>query len=328
MSLNLTIACQAYDRVQDIRSGDVQVKGVNLNFLDLPVEETFFRMLQNQEFDIAEMSLSSYVLTMRETSPFVAIPVFPSRAFRHSAIYVREDSTFESPSDLRGARIGIPEYQITAAVWLRGIMEEHYDLPVDSVSYFTGGIDEAGRTEKIPFEAPRGVSITAIPAQTTLSEMLVSGELDAVYSARNPGPFNERNGTVRRLFRDPKTEEKKFFQETGIFPIMHTMVVRRDLYQRHPWVATELLKAFTKAKDLTLSRASETAALNYILPWCWDEVEEIRGDFGSDWWPYGLEGNEVTLKKFLAYSHKQGLAKRLYEPADLFAPETLEMVKV
>ncbi|NUL49265.1 ABC transporter substrate-binding protein [Cellulosimicrobium funkei] len=328
MSLSLTLACQAYDRVQPILAGDVQIKGVDLTFLDLPVEETFFRMLTNHEFDVAEMSLSSYVLTLGRDAPFVAVPVFPSRAFRHSGIYVRSDSPWESPQELRGARIGVPEYQITAAVWIRGIMQEFYDLPIDSASYYTGGVDQPGRTEKVAIEAPEGVSITPIPPTATLSDMLVEGELDAVYSARNPGPFNRRTGQIRRLFRDPQGEEKSFFDRTGIFPIMHTLVVRRDVYERNPWVATELVKAFTRSKDITLEKAGETAALNYALPWAWAESEELRESFGPDWWPYGVANNESVLDKFLTYSHGQGLADRKYAPAELFAPETLEQVKV
>ena len=324
-----TMACQSYDRMQPLREGSVRLGGAELNFLDLPVEETFFRMLKFGEFDIAELSLSSYVLTLGQGAPFVAVPVFPSRAFRHSGIYVREDSPLHDLAELTGARVGVPEYQITAAVWIRGILAEHHGVPVGSVRYRTGGLDEPGRTEKVRLDLPPDVEVTPIGPGETLSQLLLDGDLDAVYSARNPGPFNTPGGGgLRRLLADPAGAERAYHAATGIFPIMHTLVIRREVYEQHRWLARELVKACVAAKDLGLAGIGETAALRYALPWLWSEVERTREVLGDDWWPYGLAANRTTLSTFLRYSHEQGLAGRRYEPEELFAPESLATVVV
>nr|WP_206322627.1 ABC transporter substrate-binding protein [Streptomyces sp. HNM0575] len=323
------MACQSYDRMEPLRSGRVTVGGAELNFLDLPVEETFFRMLKFREFDIAEMSLSTYVLTLAEGSPFVAVPVFPSRAFRHSAVYVREDSPVTDPAQLAGGTVGVPEYQITAAVWVRGILAEHHGLGVTSVRYRTGGLDAPGRVEKLGLRLPPDVEVLPIGPEETLSRMLLDGSLDAVHSARNPGPFNEPgHGGIRRLFPDPEGVERRYHERTGIFPIMHTLVIRRDVYEQHRWLARELVKACGRAKDEGLAGIGETAALRYALPWLWAEAERTRAALGDDWWPYGFEPNRTTLETFLRYSYEQGLAARRYDAEELFAPETLAEVVV
>lgn len=324
-----TMACQAYDRMEPLRSGAVPLGGAELNFLDLPVEETFLRMVKFGEFDIAELSLSTYVLTLAEGAPFVAVPVFPSRAFRHSSLYVREDSPVTDPADLAGGTVGVPEYQITAAVWARGILAEHHGLDVASLSYRTGGLDAPGRVEKVTWRPPPGVDVQPVGPGRTLSGMLLDGSLDAICSARNPGPFNEAgHGGIRRLFTDPEAAEREYHARTGIFPIMHTLVLRREVHEQHPWLARELVKACERSKAVGLFGLGETAALRYALPWLWAEVERTRSVLGDDWWPYGLEPNRRTLETFLRYSHEQGLAARRYEPEELFAPETLTEVVV
>jgi len=326
MSLALTMAVQAYDRMLPLIDGSVRVKGVDLTVLDLPVEETFFRMVSHEEFDVAELSLSTYVLTLSRGDPFVAIPVFPSRAFRHSGVYVRADSPVRDPVDLAGGVVGVPEFQVTAAVWIRGILAEHHGLPVNSVRYRTGGLDAPGRVEKVPFQPQAGLAVEPIDPGRTLSELLVSGEIDALHSPRNPGPL--ATGQVRRLYDDAPAVEARYFEQTNIFPIMHVLVLRRELYERHRWLATELLKACADAKTAGIAGLAETAALPYALPWLWAEVERTRSVLGEDWWPYGLEPNRTTLSTFLRYSHEQGLADRRYEPEQLFAPETLSSVVV
>ncbi|MGK5171655.1 hypothetical protein [Geodermatophilus sp. CPCC 205761] len=324
-----TMACQAYDRMQPLRDGTVRLGGAQLNFLDLPVEETFFRMLKFGEFDIAELSLSSYVMTLGRGAPFVAVPVFPSRAFRHSGIYVRSDSAIKDPSELAGKTVGVPEYQITASVWIRGILAEHHGLDVASVRYRTGGLDEPGREEKVTLDLPPGVQVEPIGAGATLSQLLLDGKLDAVYSARNPGPYNTPGGGgIRRVFTDPAGVEREYHARTGIFPIMHTLVIRREVYEQHRWLAQELVKACAAAKTAGLAGIGETAALRYALPWLWAEVERTRDALGEDWWPYGLAANRTTLETFLRYHHEQGLSPRRYEPEELFAPESLAAVVV
>ncbi|WP_319456931.1 MULTISPECIES: ABC transporter substrate-binding protein [unclassified Mycobacterium] len=297
---------------------------MDINFLSLPVEETFYRMLRFREFDAAELSLSSYVLTLPD-GPFVAIPVFPSRAFRHSAIYVRADSPLTDPAELSGLTVGVPEYQLTAAVWIRGILQDHYGLDVESVKYRTGGLDEPGRIEKVALDLPPEVDVAPIPPDQTLSTMLLAGQLDAVYSARNPGPYNTSgHGGIRRLFTNSSEVERAYAKQTGIFPIMHTLVVRREVYEEAPWIAQELLTACTASKNQAMGRFQETAALSCMLPWSPEHDDEVRQLLGPDWWAYGVAANETTLGTFLRYSHEQGLAAKLYQPAEIFAAETLE----
>ena len=323
-TLPLTLACWDYDRTEALRDGTVRPAGIDLTYLSLPVEETFFRMARFQEFDAAEMSLSSYTLTLQRGAPFIAIPVFPSRAFRHNGIYVNAGSGVEKPSDLVGRVVGVPEYQVTAAVWIRGILADRHDVPVESVRYRTGGIHSPGRVEKLALDLPEGVDVQPIPSDRTLADMLVTGEIDALYSPRTPRPLVEGRPEVRRLFADPRAAEEEYFADTGIFPVMHVIALRRDVYERNRWIARALYDAFEEARTLTAARLDETAATRYMLPWLYDEVERTRGSMGHDFWSYGLSANEETLRTFLRYSHEQGLAERLLDPAELFAPETLE----
>jgi 4,5-dihydroxyphthalate decarboxylase len=320
----LTLACWDYDRTEPLRDGRIRPDGIDLTYLSLPVEETFFRMARYREFDAAEMSLSSYVLTLFQDAPFVAIPVFPSRAFRHNGIYVNADAGITRPEDLRGRLVGVPEYQVTAAVWIRGILAEHHGVPVESVRYRTGGLHSAGRVEKLRLDLPGSVDVTPIPPDRTLTEMLANGEIDALHTPRTPRPYAEGDRRVRRLFTDPAAVEADYFSRTGIFPIMHVIALRRDVHEARPWIARSLYTAFEQARVETMRRMEETAASRYLLPWLYAETERTRRLMGDDFWTYGLKGNEPTLSTFLRYSHEQGLAGRLLSPAELFAPETLE----
>jgi 4,5-dihydroxyphthalate decarboxylase len=321
--LQLTLACENYDRTQALRTGEVSVEGVDLNYLALPVEETFFRMVGHQEFDVSELSLSTYVMTLSmDPPPFVAIPVFPSKAFRHSGIYVNTAADIRSPEDLRGRDVGVPEYQVTAAVWIRGILAEHHGLPVESVLYKTGGLHTPGRVEKVAFQPPESVDISPIPEGRTLSDMLVTGEIDALYSPRTPRAFAEGRPEVARLFPDAGEVERAYFADTQIFPIMHVLVVRRAIYDAHPWVVRSLQKAFELSRQAALNGIDETASLRYMLPWLHDEVARTRRVMGDDYWTYGMKANDKTLQTFLRYSHDQGLASKLWTSAELFAPES------
>jgi 4,5-dihydroxyphthalate decarboxylase len=237
---------------------------------------------------------------------------------------VHAGSGITEPAGLAGRLVGVPEYQVTAAVWIRGILAEHYGLRVESVRYRTGGLRRPGRIAKLAHGQPPGVEIEQVPAGATLEAMLAEGELDALYSPRTPRPFAAGDPRVRRLFADPRAEEERYFGATGIFPIMHVVVLRRDLYQRHPWLAMSLYKAFCEAKARTAERIAETAASACLLPWLYAEVERTQAVMGPGFWPYGIAENAVTLRAFLRYSHDQHLAGRPLEPAELFAPETLE----
>ena len=326
--LKLSLACWNYDRTRALAEGRVRPEGIDLTYLDMPVEETFFRMLRQREFDVAEMSLSSYTLSLfRDKRHFVAIPVFPSRFFRHSCIYVNRDAGIREPRDLVGRKVGNPEYQMTAPVWIRGILQDEYGVPVRSVTYFTGGEEEPGRREKLELDLPRGIRVKAIGPRDTLSAMLEDGAIDALYTARMPSTYRP-GGRVRRLFEDYMEVERAYFRKTGIFPIMHTVVIRRAIYEKHPWVAMSLFKAFARSQKETYGDLYVTAALKAMLPWLTRHVEDTRALMGEDFWPYGFERNRETLSTFLRYHHEQGLSKRRLEPEALFAPETLESYRI
>ncbi|WP_218643740.1 MULTISPECIES: hypothetical protein [Paenarthrobacter] len=325
----LTLACGDYDRTWALRTGSVQIPGVALTYLPLKVEETFFRMVSYREFDVAELSLSTYLLTLsQETPPFVAIPVFPSRMFRHSGIYINTQSGISSPSDLSGKVVGVPEYQVTAAVWIRGILEEHYGVPVDSVRYRTGGLHETGRVEKFPLRPGTTTEIRPIGPEETLSQLLVDGEIDALYSPRTPQPFVDNHPNIARLFPDSGAQEADYFRSTGIFPIMHVVVIRREVYEANRWIARSLQNAFEESKRVAAADIDQTVALGFMLPWLHDEVARTRSIMGSNWWPYGVGENSTTLSTFLRYSFAQGLADRLWEPEQIFAPECLNEVRI
>jgi 4,5-dihydroxyphthalate decarboxylase len=327
--LRLTLACWDYDRTRALADGSILPDGIDLTYLSLPVEETFFRMLRYREFDVAEMSLSSYAVSlMQKEPPFIAIPVFPSRFFRHSCIFVAAKSGIREAKDLAGKRIGTPEYQMTAPVWIRGILQDEYGLDPASCEYLTGGEEEPGREEKLKLDLPAKFKVKRIGAQQTLSAMLAAGEIDALHTARAPSTYRTQPQAVKRLFEEYVAVERAYFRKTRIFPIMHTVVLRRELYRAHPWIAQSLQKAFLLAQRKTYDDLAITAALKTMLPWQIAHVEEARRELGEDWWAYGLEPNRHVLDTFLRYHHEQGLSQRRLTPDELFAPETLEGFKI
>lgn len=326
--LQLTFACGDYDRTRALAEESIRPDGIDLTYLRLPVEETFFRMMRHQEFEVAEMSLSSYVLSLRAddpgASPFVALPVYTSRMFRHGSLYCNADAGISSPEDLRGKVVGTPEYQLTACVWMRGILGDRHGVPFDSVSYLTGGQETAGRIEKAGVDLPDSLRIGRIPEDRTLAAMLAEGEIDALCTPRVPSPFVAGDPRVRRVFSDVAASEKEYYATTGIFPIMHVVVIRRDVYDRHPWVAQSLYKALLAAKNEAYGTVYDTSALRFMLPWLIPQLEEAHDLMGKDFWSYGLDGNRDTLATFLRYHHEQGLSKRAWTPEELFAPESTE----
>jgi 4,5-dihydroxyphthalate decarboxylase len=327
--LRLTLACWDYDRTRALALGSVQPEGIDLNYLSLPVEETFFRMLRYREFDACEMSLSSYVASLDgEHPPFIAIPAFPSRFFRHSCIFVSAKSGVRRPEELKGRRIGVPEYQMTAPVWIRGILSDEHGVKVTDVEHFSGGEEEPGRDEKLKLDLPSTIKLSSIPKDRTLSAMLAAGEIDALVTARAPSTFYSQPDAVKRLFPDYAAAERDYYRRTKIFPIMHTVVIRRDVYDAYRWIAQSLYKAFSAAKEKAYAMLLQTAALPAMLPWSIAHVEEARREMGEDWWPYGLAANRHVLDTFLRYHHEQGLSKRRFVPEELFARETLESFKV
>lgn len=327
--LRLTLGCWNYDRTRGLLEGRIQPDGIDLVYLNMPVEETFFRMLRHGEFDAAEMSLSSYTMSLfTEKKPFIAIPAFPSRFFRHSCIYINANSGIREPKDLIGKRVGNPEYQMTAPVWIRGILSDEYKVPVEGVTYYTGGEEEIGRPEKLKLDLPPQIRVQPIGPQQTLAAMIASGDIDALYTARMPSTFLTGGGRVKRLFEDYVAVEKEYYRRTRIFPIMHTVVIRRELYEKHRWVAQSLYKAFCAAQQEAYRDLYETAALKTMLPWLTAHAEEARREMGPDFWSYGFQHNRETLNTFLRYSYEQGLSKQQLKPEQLFAPETLESFKI
>ena len=327
--LQLSFACWDYDRTRALMDGRVNVDGIDLNYLNLPVEETFFRMARFQEFDLAEMSLSSYCVTLSKPErPFIAIPIFPSRFFRHSCIYVNAKSGIKEPKDLIGKRIASPEYQMTAPVWIRGILSDHYGVPVDAQPYLFGGEEEPGRIEKMKLKLPPNIKVHPIEPHQTLTQMLYDGEIDALYTARMPSTFTKGDGVVKRLFENYQEVERQYYRDTQIFPIMHTVVIRREVYEANRWIAQSLTKAFIEAQKMTYEALNETAALKAMLPHLTAYVEETKREFGDDWWAYGLEKNVKTLETFTRYHYEQGLSPKKLEVSELFAPEALEAFKI
>jgi 4,5-dihydroxyphthalate decarboxylase len=326
--IRISLACWDYDRMQALRDGTVKPDGVDVTFLPLMMPESAFRMLRHGEFEVAEMSLSWYTRTVFENPrPFIAIPVFPSRMFRHSCVYVNSKSGINRPEDLAGRRVGCPEYQMTAAVWLKGILADYYNVPVDSVEYQTGGLEQPGRTET-PMNLPSSIRIRPIAEDQTLSAMLAAGEIDALYTAHRPSTFGGSDSAVRRLWSDPASVERAYFLQTRIFPIMHVIVIRWDIYAEYPWLAQSLMKAFEEAKRHAYRALYETTALKYMLPFMTESAEASRLMMGDDPFSYGLPGNEHTLSTFLRYSAEQGLSGRQLQPHELFAAETLETAKI
>jgi len=321
--LSLSFGCWNYDRTRALMDKSVAPDGIDLTYLNMPVEETFFRMLRHREFDLSEMSLSSYTVSChKDPRPFVAIPVFPSRFFRHSSIYVNAQSGIREPKDLIGKRVGCPEYQMTAPVWIRGILSDEYGVKVDHVTYCTGGEESPNREEKLKLDLPANIRVEPIGPRKTLAAMLRDGEIDALYTARKPSTYDGKS--VVRLFEDFVPVERDYFRKIGIFPIMHTVAIRREVYEANRWIAQSLFKAFCEAQRRTYEDLRETAALKAMLPWLHAHIEEARREMGDDYWPYGFKQNRATLETFLRYHHEQGLSKRLLTPEEIFVPETME----
>jgi 4,5-dihydroxyphthalate decarboxylase len=317
-NVRLTLAINDYDHVRDLVSGAVPVEGIDLTCMRFSVEETFFRFARYREWDISEFSLGKYCsLRAGGDDSITAIPVFPSRSFRHSAIFVRADGPVDNPAALAGARIGVPEWTQTATVYVRGLLAHSYGLDLNEISWFQGGTNEPGRVEGIALQMPGGFSITPVPDRT-LNDMLVAGDLDAVIAAHPPTEFKQRTGRVVRLFSDYRAVEEDYYAETGVFPIMHVVALRRDVLDDYPWAAMNLFTAFREAKRRSLARAIDGNAPRFPIPWSFQNAERAEATFGRDFWPYGIEPNRATLEAFLAFCHEQGVCATRLTPKGLF----------
>jgi 4,5-dihydroxyphthalate decarboxylase len=327
--LKLSVAIGDYDRNRPLIDGAVRIDAVEPAIMTLSPEEIFFRAMRHEAFDVCELSLSSFVLrTARGDSPYVGVPAFLSRAFRHTSIIVRKDSGIRTPADLKGKRIGTPEWQLTANVWARGFLGEMYGVKASDVTWVRGGIEEKGRLEKLQVKLPDGVRVEDIGPEDTLSDLLLAGKIHGFMGPRAPLAFTARHPDLKWMFDDPVAEAKAYFGKTRIFPIMHLVGVRRTLAEANPWLPMAILKAFERSKVLALEHLADTSATKVTLPFVEEQLDAARRLMGDDYWPYGVEANRHTLETFTRYHFEQGVSPRKVAVDELFHPGTREAYKI
>jgi 4,5-dihydroxyphthalate decarboxylase len=321
----LTLAIGDYEHTRDLASGAVPVQGATLNVLALSPEETFFRFTHFREWEVSEMSMGKYVsLRSQDDASIAAIPVFPSRVFRHSMIYVRDAGGLSRPEQLKGKRVGVPEWAQTAVIYARGYLAHQAGVPLDSVDWVQAGVNDAGRVEKVKLNLPGGVRLKPEPGRS-LNDMLLAGDLDAVLSARPPKDLGRG---IRRLFADYEAAEEAYFKQTGVFPIMHVIAIKADVLAQHPWLAMNLYKAFEEAKQRSIARLSDITASHAPLAWLAPYAQRMKSLFGEDFWPYGLEKNRKTLQAFVDFAFEQGVCHRRLALEELFPTQVLASFKV
>ncbi|MDX1486147.1 MAG: ABC transporter substrate-binding protein, partial [Alphaproteobacteria bacterium] len=300
MALKITVAVTYYDRTRALLDGRAKIEGCDATVLELEPEEMFHRALHYQEFDVAELSFSNFLtLTAEDRCPYLGIPVFPGRKFRHSGIFINTRSGIEKPEDLKGRIVGTPEYQVTAVTWVRGILEDEYGVAPADISWRWGGLQQAGRGQKTDFVPPDGLELEPIPEGATLQEMLADGDIDALISPRSPACFDAGHPDIRRLFPDYVEQEKAYFQRTGIFPIMHLVGVRKAVVEANPWLPDSLMKAFEAAKALAIEEVAYNNIPRVTNPWMEAHTADARAVMGEDIWPYGLDANRTGIEAFL-----------------------------
>jgi len=326
--LRLTLAVGDYDHVRDLSSGAVRAAGIELNCLNLTPEEIFFRFTKFREWDVSEMSFGKYSsLLSQDDSSLVAIPVFPSRVFRLSSLYVRSGGRVKSPAELKGCRIGVPEWAQTASIYTRGYIAHELGIPLESIEWVQAGVDQPGRVEKVALKLPQGIRYRSAPDRS-LNDLLLAGDIDVIMSARPPSGFSEGSGNILRLYPNFRAAEEAYYRKTGVFPIMHVVVLRRDVFDAHPWVAMNLYKAFSEAKARAVERMLNSAVSHSPLAWLSDYADGMRSLFGEDFWPYGIELNLPTLEAFLDFAFEQGVCHRRLSVAELFPAQVQDSYKV
>ena len=327
-NIQLSFAINPYEHVRDLLDGTVRAEGIDFTFLRVPTEEIFYRFVRYREWDVSEMAFGKLaVLVSQGDNSIVAIPVFPSRVFRHSSIYVRSDAGITRPEQLAGKRIGVPTWSQSASMYSRGMLAHEYGVDLKSIHWHQGGVNQAGRVENVNLALPGWLRLTRV-SNRSLSEMLLAGELDAVLSARPPAPFTAGDPRVRRLFQDYRAVELAYWEKTGIFPIMHVVAMRRDVYERHRWVAMNLFTALETAKNRSLERLKSMTESSIPMPWIPEQTQESRRILGEDFWPYGIEPNRKALDSFLRHHFAQGLSPRLLHVHEMFHPGTHESFKI
>jgi 4,5-dihydroxyphthalate decarboxylase len=326
--LNLSVAIGEYDRTRALIDGSVAIDGVNPVYMTLAPEEIFFRAFRAAEFDVCELSLSSYAIkTAQGDCSYVAVPAFVSRAFRHNAVYVRTDR-IKTPGDLKGKKVGVPEYQLTANVWARAFLDDDYGVKPADIHWIRGGIEQPGRPEKLTVKLPSGVRLDNAPEGATISQLLDAGEIDGFIAPRPPTILQNGHPQIGWLFGDPTAVAKDYFKRTGLFPIMHVLGIRRTLAVQHPWLPGAVLKAFERAKAIALDKLADTSATKVTLPFVDEMLKDAQAFMGRDFWSYGVPPNRNVLDYFLGQHHAQGLSLRRLSVDELFHPATYETFKV
>ena len=319
MRRELTFAGGCYDRTQALIDGTVKPDGLELNWLTLRYSEIWRRMLNSYDFDASELSLSSYLIARSMGKPLIAIPVFPARTFRHSYIFVNKNSGINAPFDLIGKRVGVADFQQTATVWMRGILQHEYNVPLEEIQWLTWA------ETRMEIELPKRYHIQNIPDGRDPEEMLRRGELDAVIlAALFPSLLNEVP-EMSRLFQNYKDVEQSYYKKTKIFPIMHTVAIREELWKKHPWIAVSLFKGFQDAKERAYQQLVDLNAYKISIIWSRDIVREQNSLMGDDPWAYGWEKNRHVLETISAYLHEQGLINKPLNVEKVFAPNTLDL---
>lgn len=326
-NLRLTLAVGDYEHTRDLASGDVRAEGIDLTVLRTPIEELLLRYVRHSEWQVSEMGMGPFAsLLSRGHKDMVGIPVFTSRVFRHTSLYLRSDAGIQSPADLVGKRIGVPEWAMTAVIYVRAVLQHAYGVDLRSIQWFQAGVNEAGRVDKMNLKLP-GFSITPTPTRS-LSEMLLAGDLDAIISARAPQPYLEGHPRFKRAWSDVFGEEVAYFDATGVFPIMHMIVLRRDAYEENRWIAVNLTKAFEEAKRRALHRIKDSAVSHFPIPWLSHHVALAQAHVGADFWPYGIEPNRKTLDAYCQWCYEQDVCERRLAVEEFFAPEVLTVSRI
>lgn len=327
MTVEISLACELNDRTSRLYDGRISPEGIDLTVVPLEAEELFFRFSRFQDFDVSEMSMSSYMIAKDRGIDITAFPAFPSRAFRHGQIYIHTNSGIEKPEELKGKRVGIPEYQMTATLWQRAILQHEYGVAPSDVTWIKSGLENAEREERFDLDLPSDVEIVVDSSYKSLNAMIRDGDIDAMLTARTPDSFHDSD-SVDRLFPDYVSTEKDYFKRTGHFPIMHTMAMRGDVYEDDPWVALELYKAFEQAKNEAIADLVDTTEWAVALPWLQSELASTQETLGDDYWPYGVDANRNTLEAMTEYSHEQGLSSRKHDVNSLFAANTISISQI
>lgn len=323
--LRISFACCPYDRLNPIIAGRVPIEGCETNFFPLRPEELFPRVYSTQDFDVTEISASSHILTaLRGDAHYLGIPAFVSRVFRHGDIYIRTDRGIRRPEDLRGRIVGVPEYQMTAALWIRGILSDEYGVKTSEIRWRNGGLQKPGRGERTPISLPPSIELETIAEGKSLSGMLAAGEIDALITAVQPDCYARDAPNVARLFPDYRAVEEAYYRKTGMFPIMHMMAVRKSLAEEHPWLAGNILKACLLARNIAAEEMKSTGMFYAMLPWLSDDLARAHAVMGANMWPYGANANRKELEAMLRWSHEQGLAPRVGRIEEIFAPGLTE----